>query len=245
MYMLKSYKGEILRKVVHLSLVSLLAIPLTPHYRQLFQGIELPYDATLLTYTLLTFISAFINSLQIRVPSIYAASLKIVREFRKRIIDYINENIKIENLAEFLRDIDNAFNKHEERFTEFIAGIEREYEKRYGYISITFGIVSITLAYILFGALSTLYGILALAIIDPITAITTLLTRNSKKIFKHTLPSITTAFIVYTLVCLLINNNIVNAISIALVAVTVELFSPEDNLTLPLFTALASYLLHH
>uniref|UniRef100_A0A7J3JPQ9 Phosphatidate cytidylyltransferase n=1 Tax=Ignisphaera aggregans TaxID=334771 RepID=A0A7J3JPQ9_9CREN len=244
-YIHKSFGREILRKMIHLMFALALAIPLTPFYRQIFLDIGFPYDATVFTYALLTFISAFINSLQIRVPSIYAASLKMLRDFRKKVIEYISENIKVENISDILRDIDGAFDKHEEKFTEFITSVEREYERKYGYIGMTFGIVSITLAYTLFGSLPTLYGILALVVVDPITAIVTLLTvERFKKISKHTIPSIIAAFTAYTITCFLIDNNITTAISISLIAVLIELFSPEDNLTLPLIVAVFSHIFH-
>ncbi len=245
MYVIKSIKGEILRKMLHLLFTLTLIIPLTPYYRQIFMDIGFPYDATIFTYALLTFVSAFINSLQIKVPKVYTTSLKMFKDFRKRIIEYISESIGMKNVSDILRGVDGVFDKHEERFIEFIASVEREYEKKYGYIGITFGIISITLSYILFGLLPTIYGILALAIVDSITAVITLLTMGKlKKIFKHTTISIAIAFIIYTVICFLIDNNIANAVLIALAAIAVELFSPEDNLTLPLIIALLSHILH-
>ncbi|MCS7111714.1 MAG: hypothetical protein N3D82_02375 [Ignisphaera sp.] len=245
MYTGRSLRGEVFRKMFHLLLTLAMAIPLTPHYQQIFTGMGFPYDATLFTYALLTFASAFINSLQIKVPSIYTTSLKMLKDFRKRIIEYISESVGVENVSDILRSIDGAFEKHEERFTEFIASIEREYERKHGYIGITFGTISVTLAYTLFGPFPTLHGILALAVVDSITAIVTLLTKERcRKIFKHTTVSILTAFVTYSAVCFLIGRNILTAAAIASAAIIVELLSPEDNLTLPLAIALLTTILH-
>lgn len=237
-------KREIFRKILHLVLALLMAVPLIPYYNQIFTDIGFSYNATLLTYALITFACAFVNSLQIRAPSIYTVSLKMLKDFRKKVVEYIS-SMGVENVSDILRSIDSAFDRHEERFTEFIASVEREYERRYGYIGITFTSTSITLSYVLFGSLPTLYGILALAVVDSTTAIATLLTeKKCRKILKHTIISILIAFAIYTTICFLVNNNIAVSLAIASTAIITELLSPEDNLTIPIITALLASLLH-
>jgi dolichol kinase len=132
--------------------------------------------------------------------------------------------------------------KYEEKLLEFISIVERDYEVRYGYICITFGLLSITMSYVFFKNFA-IYGILALAIVDTVSSITTYFTPKRRKIYKHSDLSIATTFTIFTLALYLITLDLPKSIAISTISVLTELISPEDNLTLPIVASLTAFIL--
>jgi len=233
---------RIMRKIIHLIFSLLLLIPLTPIYREMTLKADPAIDPTLFAYTVIALISAIINSVQIKYPLLKEYFLHSARESRKKALEGINRVVEAKNISLFIEEIDKVLMKYEEKFLEFLNSIERDYEKRYGYICITYALISTALGYALFRN-SIIYGILSLAFIDSFTTIFTELTRNrSRMIFKHTLLSILISFTLFTLI-LLVFTDIKEALILSLSAIIIELISPEDNLTLPFFVAYIAYLI--
>ena len=112
--------------------------------------------------------------------------------------------------------------------------MERNYEQRGGYIGITHGVTGVLVSEVLFGD-KTLYGILALLVIDTTTAFIAELKRP-----HHNLPyswstaeGSATAFIIYLLTLMLLGVDLYRASLMSLALVLVEAYAPEDNLLLP------------
>ncbi len=233
---------RILRKIVHLIFSLFLLIPLTPTYIEIAFKINPNIDPTLFAYTIIALISAIINSIQIKFPILKEYFLQSARESRKRALESIDRIVEAKNISLFIEEIDKLLTKYEEKFFEFLNSIERDYEKRYGYVCITFALVSIAFGYALFRN-SIIYGILGLAFIDSFTSIFTELTKGqSRMILKHTVLSILISFTLFTLI-LLIFIDIKRALILSLSAIMIELISPEDNLTLPFFISYIAYLI--
>ncbi len=228
-----SIKFEVARKILHIALTLLLLIPLSSYYRELFSGVGNLIDPTLLTYSTLLFASALINSIQIRMPYIRLHILNMFRDYRKKVIDYVTESLVNTPLNEFLKELNKIFSRYEESLDSFIESVERDYEKRYGYVSVTFALLSIFLSYVTCGY-DAYVGILALAFVDSITSIVTLLDGKSRKVFKHTVKAYLIAFSIFASILFFLVKNIIIALIVSATSILVEMFSPEDNLTLPL-----------
>ncbi len=233
---------RIIRKIIHLVFSLLLLIPLTPIYIEIAFKVNLATDPTLFAYTVMALISAIINSIQIKFPLLKEYFLQSARESRKKALEGINRVVEVKNISLFIEEVDKMLMKYEEKFLEFLNSIERDYEKRYGYVCITFTLISIALGYALFRN-SIIYGILGLAFIDSFTTIFTELTRSrSRMILKHTSLSILISFALFTLI-LSMFIDIKKALILSLSAIVIELISPEDNLTLPFFVAYIAHLI--
>ncbi len=241
MMTMNSTQSEIIRKIIHTIFTLLLLIPLSTPYKSLFGNMLSVFrniDPTLLTYSILLFVSAFINTIQIKMPYMRMPILSIFREYRKKILEYISSSQLNIPLGEIVKELDRIFSRYEDHLTSFIDRIERDYEKRYGYVSVTFALISIFLSYALFGD-DAYVGILALAITDSVTSIVTILDRRGRKVFKHTVKSYAIAFLVFAFFLVLATKNVLVSMLISMIAVVTEMFSPEDNLTIPLITTLA------
>ena len=237
------FTSTLIRKAVHTVFSLLLLIPFTHYYREFFLmlwGSSL--DPTLLTFALLLFISATINSIQIRVPNLREKFLRFSADVRRRFLESIETISRNRQHIEAVEGIVKALARYEEKFFEFISVVERDYELRYGYIGITFAILSITMSYVLFGY-HAVYGILALAIVDSLSAIVTLYTSSRRRKLKHSGISIATTFTVFALLIYIFTHSMAVSAATALTAVLTEILSPEDNLTLPILTSAAAYLL--
>lgn len=235
--------SPILRKVLHVVFSLMLLIPFAQAYRDLAASLWLGgLDPTLATLALLLFGAAFVNSLQVRLPDVRNRFLKTSADIRKRILETLESTARDAPYAVLVENIIKSIARYEERFLEFISMVERDYELRYGYICITFGLLSVTMSYVLFGPWAV-YGILALAVVDSVSSIATLYTQNRRKLLKHSDISIAITFAVFTLMLVPVAADPWKAIAIASAAVVTELASPEDNLTLPIITTAASYLL--
>ncbi len=236
------FRALALRKLIHFVFSLLLLIPLLPSFidTAIQLGISRP---TLLAYATATFGAAFVNSLQIRMPNLREEMFKFLRDLRKKSLARLESLAKSLGAQTFSKisfeELDKIFSRAEENLNTIISRLERDYERRYGYVCITFALISILLSYTLFGKY-VMYGILALAVVDSVSAIMTALVPRPR-IFKHSLPSILTSFTVFALLLIALSSNVVQSLALAAIAIATEALSPEDNLTLPLLTTLASY----
>lgn len=229
---------------MHLILSLILLLPFTQIYRDYISGlVNYSVDPTLLTMNILLFLAAFINSLQIRVPNLKEKLARGLGDLRKKILDALELFVRSSQYVEAFENINKIISRYEEKLLEFVSSVERDYELRYGYVCITFALLSITISYVFFNYLA-IYGVLALAIVDTLSSIVSMFTQNRRKILKHTDISIAVTFSVFTVLLYLLCFNIIHSIILSLVAIVVELISPEDNLTLPITVTLASHIMN-
>lgn len=242
--MRQDLQALIIRKAIHFSFSLLLILPLTPSFIEASSRIGITNPA-LLIYSLLTFFAALVNSIQIRKPNLREEMMRFLRDLRKRSLT------KLESLARSLgtqtllkigfEELDKLFSRAEENLNTIVSRLERDYEKQYGYVCVTFALISILLAYILFNK-HVVYGILALAIVDSISAILTALI-PTPKVYKHSLPSIAISFICFYIPIAILSSSPIKSLVVSVIVILVEIASPEDNLTLPFLTSLTSYYL--
>jgi len=242
--MQQDLQALIIRKVIHFSFSLLLILPLTPSF------IEASYKAgitnpALLIYSLLTFFVALVNSIQIRKPNLREEMIRFLRDLRKRSLAKLESLTKSIGTQTLLRigfeELDKLFSRAEENLNIIVSRLERDYEKQYGYVCATFALISILLAYILFDK-HVIYGILALAIVDSISAILTVLI-PTPKIYKHSIPSVVVSFTCFYVPITILSGSPIKSLVVSTIVILIEIISPEDNLTLPFLTALASYYL--
>lgn len=235
------YTSAILRKVVHTIFSLLLIIPFMQWYRDTVSTLwPDTVDPTLITLSILLFGAALVNSIQIRIPNLRDKFMRSSVDVRRKIIEGIENMVRVKPYTEVIEGFIRYLAKYEEKFLEFMSIIERDYELKYGYVCITFALLSITMSYVLFGY-RAVYGVLALAVVDSVSSIVTLYTTNRRKILKHSDLSIAVTFTIFTLIVYTISTNFMKSLAISAIAIAVELLSPEDNLTLPIATTLMAY----
>ena len=232
------------RKVLHVSLCLALLIPLTPWFIEggARLGID-PVQVPLLTYSVLALGAALFNSLQIRAPHYREKLLSISREMRRKILGYLKQLAPhSESLAKQIDEVGKVLDRVEDSLNKFVSEVEREYEKKFGYVAITFALLSIALSYALFKSYAA-YGIIALAVVDSLSAIITKLLPKPR-IFKHSAWSIAITYAAFLATLAIGGIPLGKAALIALAAIVAENLGIEDNLTLPIVTTAVAYALH-
>jgi len=244
-------KRELLRKGIHV-LFSLLLLIIVD--RSLCYSISsiLNVDPDKLTTVALStgvIVAALVNSVQIKAPQIrdkfFSTFTSVRREILKRIRESATSIGASDFFAKLLEEINEMFDRGEKRFQDLLDIVERDYEKKFGFIAITFALISVFVSYILFGREAASVGVLALMIVDPISAVITLITSGHTKtrIGKHTPPSILVSLLLFSSVLAVFMG--IRGFAVGAVSVVVEAFSPEDNLTLPISASLTAWLLYN
>jgi len=230
-------KNEVLRKVLHVLLSVVLLLPFNQYFTELLQnswGIT-PREY----YAALTVTAAFVNATQIRRPLIREELLKVMRSARRKAMDEIKNLFlsKVSSKVTFISlvdKLDEALTKLETTFSNQIRMLERSYERVSGYIGVTLGMVSVFSSFILFGNYA-FYGVLALMVVDPTTAlITRLLGRKLLPMSRTSVEGVVASTILFSLILLALGIDIIKSLSISIVAALVEAYGIEDNLSIPL-----------
>lgn len=213
--------AEIYRKMVHLLLSFLLLLPFIVH---------LPWPLTIQNYySLGLFMAAFLNSLVARRVKV----LHELEEARENIESLISKAWA--EIKQPLFIIEHTLSKLQELIASQISLLERDYEKREGYVGLLYGMIGATLS-ILVAPGTTIYGILALAIVDTIPALHDLLFSSSKKSLRGS----TLALVAYFFVLIALGAPLIRSLLLSIIACITEYISPEDNLTVPLVSTLAA-----
>ena len=231
-YRISIVRNIILRKTLHIGMCLFLLLPYL---------INLNEYNKLLYYSILLIVAAEINSLILKKPLL---SVKLKENFeknRKRILLTLYKSTAIKELI----DLETKLSKLESLIQEQIRQIEREYERKGGYIGIVYGLLGVTLSQLFFSN-EAYYGILALTIIDPLTALIGAVYGRIKIPYTNgSLEGSLTAFIVFYLTLVLLGFRPERATLVSLISCLAELFSSEDNLALPLVTSASIYLINH
>ncbi len=222
--------GDVLRKIVHFSLIVALSLPLYSEEisRALFMGQRPPFVEAIsdpgIIYALIVIGAAFINALKVRGP---ISSEKFL-ELRKKVAEIGPFGRKIQELIETMESLINA--------------MQREYERRAGYMGLVYGTIGIFTAYTLFGY-EVIYGIAAMATTDIFSSLVGMAFGKRKIPFSNsTLEGMIAGFF-SLLIPLLMVEPWWRALILALSASIVEVYGIEDNLTLPVFVSFVSWLL--
>jgi len=213
---------EAYRKLVHVLLALLLMLP---------YFCALPQHLGIFSYYALgLFAAAALNAV--------AAKRMVLRRrlaaFREDLESHIS------NLGDQLRGPLRAFEEAMESIFSFVEQqielLERDYEKREGYVGLLYGMIGATISLML-SPCHALYGLLAMAVVDPLASLSNLAMSREKSLAGDVLASS-----VYLALLLGIGVPITEGLILSLVAALTEYLSPEDNLTIPVFatvTALA------
>jgi len=220
----QAIKREVYRKTVHVLLSLVLLLPfLIPMPWPL-----IPYNY----YAAGLFLAAFLNSLVVRRVKV----LGELRRARENVIDLIEKASK--ELRQPLLFVDQTLSRLQELIFIQISLLERDYEKREGYVGPLYGMIGVA-ASILVSPGTTFYGVLALATVDTVSAIHDLFLNNARKSIRGSI----IALGVYFSILVLVGLPLLQSLLLSIIACVTEYVSPEDNLTVPFVTTLAALVL--
>lgn len=130
-----------------------------------------------------------------------------------------------------------------ESFNKLVNLVERDYERRAGWLGALSGLVGVTSSYFLFGNLA-FYGISALILTDGLSSIVGLSVGRTKvPLADGTIEGTLAGFLSYFLFLICSMGDLHRAFLIALSSSVTELYGGEDNIAVPLATTLVASLL--
>ncbi|MGC9069137.1 MAG: hypothetical protein ACP5IZ_09225 [Thermoprotei archaeon] len=150
--------------------------------------------------------------------------------------------INIDEIMRKVRDTSEQFKIIEKAISsieQVISDVEREYEKRAGWIGLLAGAIGISVSYILFNDIFVI-GVLALAVLDGIAAIAGITLGKIRIPYSHGTVEGTIAGALSYFLVLLFFMKPVSALMTTLTATIAELYGVEDNITVPI-SATAMY----
>lgn len=222
--MVSEIRREVYRKVVHLLLSITLMLPFF---------FPLPAPLNVYSYYALgLFAAAFLSSVAAK-RSVFLLRLTNFRENIEHRISGIRE--LQEKMP--LKVIEEAFIGLIDFVGQQVELLERDYEKREGYVGLLYGMIGGVIG-LLLSPCHIVYGLVALAIVDPIASVCNLLLKRGKSLAGDLI-----AFGVYFAVLFSLDLPVLTCLSLALTAVAAEYLSIEDNLTIPPIVALTAALL--
>ena len=231
---LASSRGDVLkvslRKLLHLTMSLALLLP----YLAEVEGLD-----ALTYYALLSIIAAAVNSFIVKRPLLSVKLKESFEKRRRRVLEALSKT------SPAILDLNAKLLKLEGLIQEQIRQIEREYERKGGYIGIVHGLVGVLSSQIIFGN-DTFYGVLALAVVDPVAAVVgTLIGRFRVESLGISLEgSLSSLIAFYAVLSLTTRVAPHQALAISITATLAEAVSIEDNLTLPLVASMAAYLVN-
>ncbi len=209
-------RPEIIRKMIHMLFSIVMYLPLQISYFIKIDPVQF--------YAVVVAIVTWIYALKVKGPPPG--------------IDLDEMRRKLRESGEQFKIIDKAISSVE----QLIGDIERDYEKKSGWIGLLSGAIGISVSYILFGDLF-IVGILALAVLDGIAAIVGISYGKNRIPFSHgTLEGTLSGALSYFLSLLLITSPL-NAAIITITASIAELYGIEDNITVPITATATNFIL--
>ncbi|ABW02551.1 hypothetical protein [Caldivirga maquilingensis] len=223
------------RKLIHLLLSILLIVPLV---------IGLEENYTEIYYTILLIGAAFLYIYQVKKPLISVVIRSTLEDARNNVklnILRVAEVLNMTSVKELLASMD----KLEYTFTEFIKSVERDYERKWGYLGVLMGMVGVYVSYVMVNTYAY-YGVLALMFYDTFSALFgSLIGRTRMPYSSTTIEGIVMGALVFSLVVgALVGLSYLTWLYLVGIALgIVESYSGEDNLAIPVAASLLAYFL--
>ncbi len=206
--------SEVLRKVIHIVFAFLLLLP------QMFKEFLDP----MISYGLLLMVAGWVYSIQVKGPPEW-----------------------LHTFPQWLRGIQPQLKGVDfflEQFNRYISMVERDYEKRAGWLGVLAGVIGVVASYVLFPQTS-FFGITALALVDGISSIVgKLFGRVKIPLSDGTLEGTLAGALSYLAFLVAVGVDPLNSLAVSIAASLAELYGGEDNVSIPVLTsAVASLLL--
>ena len=226
---IEQLRAMALRKLIHVVLSVFLIIPFIVNLRA--YGIS-----TTLYFTLITLGVSVIYVIQVKRPIITIVLLDALTSARRSILQQITKSpigsaIPIDTL-------DDGLMRLERTVKELLESVERDYERRGGYLGILMGAIGVLVSQLLTGNY-VIYGIISVIIYDTMSAIGGVLLGRVKLPFSNaTMEGALVGMASLATVLFLFTNQLIGSLAITVVAALAEAYGMEDNLAIPVATSL-------
>ena len=226
---IEQLRAMALRKLIHVVLSVFLIIPFIVNLKA--YGIS-----TTLYFTLITLGVSVIYIIQVKRPIITIVLLDALTSARRSILQQITKSpigsaIPIDTL-------DDGLMRLERTVKELLESVERDYERRGGYLGILMGAIGVLISQLLTGNY-VIYGIISVIVYDTMSAIGGVLLGRVKLPFSNaTMEGSLIGMMSLAIILFLFTNQLIGSLAITVVAALAEAYGLEDNLAIPVATSL-------
>lgn len=220
-----------MRKVVHVLLSTVLLLPYLVDLSK--------YGLTpLLYYSLAATGASLVYAAQIRRPMLTQALLDALLNARQVFFQQLEKYPR--NVKEQVDALNEGLNKLEVSIREFVNSVERDYERRGGYLGMLMGAIGVLLADILAGNY-VVYGVLSVMVYDTMSAVGGVALGRVRIPFTNsTLEGTLVGMACLALLLFLLTGALGSALFIPATAAVTEMIGIEDNLSIPLTTSIVA-----
>ncbi|ACB07907.1 phosphatidate cytidylyltransferase [Candidatus Korarchaeum cryptofilum] len=130
-----------------------------------------------------------------------------------------------------------------ESFEKLISMVERDYERRSGWLGMMSGLIGGASSYFIFGH-HMIYGVLALVFVDGISAIFGMnFGRRGVPFSNKTIEGTLSGFLSFYIILIPITGKLIESLILAAASSISELYGIEDNISVPIVASAVSYFL--
>ncbi|MEM4580948.1 MAG: hypothetical protein QW092_01135, partial [Candidatus Korarchaeum sp.] len=130
-----------------------------------------------------------------------------------------------------------------ESFERLVSMVERDYERRSGWLGLMSGLIGGASSYFIFG-FHVIYGVLGLLLVDGISTIVGMNIGVIKVPFTNkTVEGTLAGFLSFSVALTIITGNFSSSLIVASASSLAELYGIEDNITVPLVASALAYLI--
>lgn len=228
--------ANLFRKAVHVALVTLAMLPLLRP--ELLKPLPLNLEEF---YAIALIVAAAVNSVQVKKKLLGREFLTRLSEARERLMKEFYRYSNKPSIKELLFAVERSMRRFDNFLIRQLELVERDYERRGGYLGLTLGATGIMTSYVLFGKYS-LYGMISLAVTDPIAnvvgeSIGKLKLPGTNATLEGSLAGLAACF----LALVVLGVDPLSSLLVAFVSSLAEAYGIEDNLTIPLLASLTSW----
>ncbi|MDW8034623.1 MAG: hypothetical protein RMI79_06820 [Nitrososphaerota archaeon] len=229
---------EIMRKSLHIILSLILLLPFLLDYFKI-------YVDSAVFYSVLSILVLILNAIQIKRPLLRSEVKNFMQENREKFFKDIKNILPLKSqvTSHILDKIDEKIREVEELIDNQLSAMERDYEKRGGYVGLTYGVLGVTLSYFLFRR-HAFYGVISIATLDSISTIVGGLKGTHKLPFTNkTFEGSLSGALLFFTILIIIGISPLDSLIITILATLVEAYAVEDNLLLPLVVSFVTSLI--
>ncbi len=231
---IEQLKAMALRKLIHVVLSVFLIIPFIVNLG--VYGISMT-----LYFALIALGVSVIYVIQVKRPIITVILLDALTSARRSILQQVIKSpigsaIPIDTL-------DDGLMRLEKTVKELLESVERDYERRGGYLGILMGAIGVLISLLLTNNY-VIYGIISVIVYDTMSALGGVLLGRVKLPFSNaTMEGTLVGMASLVTVLFLLTNQLIGSLTITVVAALSEAYGMEDNLAIPVTTSLIAMVL--
>ncbi|WP_148224614.1 phosphatidate cytidylyltransferase [Vulcanisaeta moutnovskia] len=231
---IEQLKAMALRKLIHVVLSVFLIIPFIVNLG--VYGISMT-----LYFALIALGVSVIYVIQVKRPIITVILLDALTSARRSILQQVIKSpigsaIPIDTLNDGLMRL-------EKTVKELLESVERDYERRGGYLGILMGAIGVLISLLLTNNY-VIYGIISVIVYDTMSALGGVLLGRVKLPFSNaTMEGTLVGMASLVTVLFLLTNQLIGSLTITVVAALSEAYGMEDNLAIPVTTSLIAMVL--